>query len=42
MGRNRTLIVWSSIWMALVAVGLLMFMVSQLPAMNPPQSLVTS
>jgi len=37
MGRNRTLIVWSSIWMAIVAVGLLMFMVSRLPAMNPPQ-----
>jgi len=37
MGRNRTLIVWSSIWMALVAAGLLMFMVSRLPAMNPPQ-----
>ena len=37
MGRNRSLIVWSSIWMALVAVGLLMFMVSFLPAMNPPQ-----
>jgi len=37
MGRNRSLIVWSSIWTALVAVGLLMFMVSRFPAMNPPQ-----
>lgn len=37
MGRNRSLIVWSSIWMALVAVGLLMFLVSRLPVMNPPQ-----
>jgi len=37
MGRNRSLIVWSSIWMALVAVGLLMLLVSRLPAMNPPQ-----
>jgi len=37
MGRDRSLIVWSSIWMALVAVGLLTFMVSRLPVMNPPQ-----
>lgn len=35
MGRNRSLIVWSAIWMALVAVGVLMFMVSTPPGDEP-------
>lgn len=29
--------VWTLVWMALVALGLLMFLASRLPAMNPPQ-----
>jgi len=37
LARHRGLVIWSVIWVALVAAGLLMFLISRLPVMNPPK-----
>lgn len=37
LASHRALVIWSTIWVVLAAAGLLMFLISRLPVMNPPR-----